>query len=169
MEPSIIQEFDAGSKKFLATLYDFNIDQFNRVPFENSWTGAQVGEHIFKSQALLPSLLGGKTTITERSPEEKREIVKKIFLDFNTKLESPEFILPKIEQQDQQELIKKLEEKRIEVIHAMESHDLLKTCLDFVLPNLGALTGLEWGWFITYHTQRHAQQLKNILKKLTAP
>jgi hypothetical protein len=47
------------------------------------------------------------------------------------------------------------------------SLDLTPTVLAFELPVIGSLTRLEAIRFVTYHTQRHNHQLKNIRQQLT--
>lgn len=39
----------------------FTQDQFNKIPFENSWTAAQVADHILKSESGIPVVLKGKS------------------------------------------------------------------------------------------------------------
>ena len=166
MDKEIISIFDETSAKFLQAVAAFTPDTLNKVPFEKSWTGAQVADHILKSQARLPQMLTGPTKETGRPPEEKKEQLRKVFLDFTTKMKSPDFILPSEEPLNKEILLKRIEEKRKELEAAMQGSELTRTCLDFELPGMGPFTGLEWGWFIIYHTQRHVHQLENILKQI---
>jgi len=141
----------------------FSDESFNEVPFENSWTGGQVAEHILKSQANFTDLLGGEVEVTDRPADEKRSYIEKIFLDFTTKMKSPEYIKPTDEPKNKEQIIAQIQAKKDEITAALQQHDLTKICLAFELPGSGKFTGFEWAWFITYHTQRHVHQIENIL------
>src|SRR5260221_2691509 len=80
-EPSIIGE-----------LARFSEEQLNIVPFEGSWTGGQVAEHLLKS-AGVADVVFGHTAPTSRPPDEKVPMLR-IFLDFSIKMKSPDFIIP---------------------------------------------------------------------------
>src|ERR1051326_4648869 len=108
-EKEILQQFDATTKELLQLLSSFDQEQINTVPFEGSWAAAQVGEHLRKSYARLPVILVNGVKPTERDPAQHIEEIKKIFLDFNTKLKSPEFIIPENKTYNKQQLISELQ------------------------------------------------------------
>lgn len=166
MSNAILTEFENINECFLRVLSSFTTEQFNVVPFEGSWTAAQVGDHIAKSQSMITSLIYGNTKPSERNPRKNVEAIKTVFLNFDTKLTSPEFILPAFERLEKAIVINNLNSiagKVTEVIHTV---DLSIICTEFTPPNLGELTGLEWVYFIIYHTQRHTHQLRNIFQKV---
>jgi len=142
-------------------------EQLNKKPFEGSWTAGQVGDHLRQSYNVI-SMLQGKTRETERPVLEQQEMLKKVFLDFNTKLKSPEFIIPTNDPINREELTGKLHAKAKKILQFTESEDLSLTCTEFVLPGATEMTRLEWLYFISYHTQRHTHQLKNIVAVLHA-
>jgi hypothetical protein len=162
MSKEITSLFEETLKKFRATVAAFSAGVFNKIPFENSWTPAQVADHVLRSQARFPQLLAGNTAEANRSIIEKKESLAKIFLDFTVKLKSPEFILPSTEPLERSMVLKKIDDKWNEIKNAVEANDLNRICIDFELPNMGQLTGIEWCWFQVYHTQRHTRQLENI-------
>jgi len=168
MDQNVISEYRKTVDDLLEAIEQFSQEKINEVPFEGSWTAAQVADHIYKSQEVFPKLLNGKTEETKRDTEKKKHQIKSIFLDFSNKMKSPDFIIPTDEPQKKEELIRRMENKAKEITLAMNDHDLSKTFIDFELPGFGKFTGLEWGWFITYHTQRHTHQLKNILSKFSS-
>jgi hypothetical protein len=155
-----LQSAKAGLTEVIVAIPD---EQFNKVPFEDSWTAAQVSEHIFK--ALGVEVLYGATKPTDRVPDEKVAEVM-IFLDFTIKMKSPDFILPSDEPQDKAPLLNGLEDKLNKLIEAAQTLDLTLTCLDFEIPEIGAFTRLEFLWFYVFHTKRHIHQLQNITKAL---
>lgn len=168
MDQDVIAEYRKTVDELLETVKQFSQEKINEVPFEGSWTAAQVTDHIYKSQEVFPKLLNGKTEEAKRDTEKKKQQIKSIFLDFSNKMKSPDFIIPADEPQKKEELMRRMENKAKEITAAMKDHDLNRTFLDFELPGFGKFTGLEWSWFITYHTQRHIHQLKNILERFSS-
>lgn len=167
MAKEITTLFENTINKFRAAVDAFTDSQVNSIPFEGSWTPAQVADHVLKSQARFPQLIAGKTTEANRNTIEKKEIVEKIFLDFTIKLNAPEFIIPSKEPIEKPVLLKRIDDKWEEIKTAIETNELDRLCLDFELPNLGQLTGIEWCWFQVYHTQRHTRQLLNIYNAMS--
>src|SRR6185312_11682582 len=86
--------FEETSDELIQLISSTNDEQFNEIPFEGSWTIAQIGEHLLKSYGLIEALNFGPVRYAERSPEKEIETVKKIFLDFDAKYKSAEALLP---------------------------------------------------------------------------
>ncbi len=72
----------------------FDQEQINVIPFEGSWTAGQVAEHIILSVSGFEQVMNGPVAETTRAPDESKNEIKAMFLDFNTKMKSPEFIIP---------------------------------------------------------------------------
>ncbi|RFM25660.1 DinB family protein [Deminuibacter soli] len=164
MNNDIANALDNTRKHLLSAIEVFTPAQFNRVPFENSWTPGQVAEHLLKADGGALEMIHGATAITDRQPDEKNEIVSAIFLDFNTKMKSPDFILPSSEPKDKNNMLQQLNDKLAGLAQAAREMDLTRTCTAFELPGLGLLTRLEWLNFANVHTRRHIHQLENIHK-----
>ena len=90
MHSQIAPTFNA----MLKAISEFSAADFNQIPFEESWTAAQVAEHVKLSIEGIPELFTGATQASDRDPGEKVQMVADVFLDFETKYESPEFIVP---------------------------------------------------------------------------
>jgi len=159
-------EIKRTKTELLAVVSSFPQEKINTVPFAGSWTAGQVSEHLLK--AVGTDLLYGKTKKADRDPAEKIETLEKIFLDFNTKLTSPDFILPSNRVQEKEDLLGKLESLWNRIDKAAGELDLDEICLDFEMPGMGTLTRLEWICFFICHTRRHIFQLTNIHRKLHA-
>jgi hypothetical protein len=99
--------------------------------------------------------------------DEKIGSVKKVFLNFDIKMQLPDVIVPSSWHFNKAVLINRLT-KRINGIKDFikKKEDLSPTCLDFELPNAGTLTRSEWIQFMTVHTVRHVNQLKRIVAEL---
>lgn len=166
MATELNTEIKETQTALLRTLNAFSEEQLNKVPFEGSWTAGQVGEHLIK--AVSAGLLYGNTTETERPPDVMVKPLRDQFLDFSTKMQAPDFIIPSDGPHEKQRLTGKLEKIWEKIAEAGSTLDLTKTCLDFELPGAGHLTRLEWLNFMIVHTKRHTHQLNNIYKAITA-
>lgn len=146
--------------QLLPTIASFSEEQFNRVPFEGSWTAGQVGEHMIRFTGA--DILFGPVQATQRPIDEKDATIRELFLNFDTKMKAPDFIIPTGTHHKKVEILHELENKWKGVSHAVHTLDLSETCLAFEIPGFGALTRLEWIRFMIYHTQRHIHQLEKI-------
>jgi len=153
------KETGAALLHLLAT---FNDGQLNTQPAYGGWTAGQVAEHLLLSGGVVETIAGHTAPTTDRQPDARCPIIAGIFLDFSTKLQSPDFIIPAGGYYDKQELLGKIKvvwDKIGEGIHRL---DLSVTCTDFEFPTIGYLTRLELLWFYVWHTQRHLHQLNKI-------
>lgn len=158
----IITELENSLNEFQQLVSSFDENQINECPFEGSWTPAQVAQHIVMANSGFGEVLNGPVKNTERAPDEQVEKIKNNFLDFTSKMKSPDFIVPHDKQYNKDSLLKALEGIKGNVSKAISDLDLTQTCLAFELPVYGCLTRLEAIYFVIYHTQRHAHQLKKI-------
>lgn len=160
------QLFDLLDKtwaELLVIISSYSEEEINTVPAEDSWTAAQVVDHVTKSNKGVASGLEmtGKTAernLTEREPE-----LKDVFLNFTIKLKSPEFILPAKSFYEKEFLVADLKRSIGRLENLRNKVNLSKM---IILPGLGEITKLEILYFVLYHTQRHIHQLENILKTL---
>jgi hypothetical protein len=166
MKNNLQDELTNAKQDLLNALNLFDQENINATPFEDSWTGGQVAEHVLISLSGCLQNITGPTKLTERNPEEHVKQLGEIFLNMDIKMKSPDFIIPSNEPKNKSSLIKSLAEslEGIKIIAGTE--DLGATCTGFEMPMLGALTRVEWISFSLFHTQRHTHQLKNIANHL---
>ncbi len=165
METEILFQIDKTFNDLLEILSSSDEITLNKIPCSGSWTMAQVGEHLLKSYSVADTLKG-PVEKTERDPEEKVGRIKEVFLNFDVKFKSPEFILPSDGLIIKDELLNSLTKRCDQIKHIAQEMDLTETCTGFDLPGLGRFTRLEWINFFLAHTQRHIHQLKNISQTL---
>jgi hypothetical protein len=168
MKNNLQNELTNTKQDLLNVLNLFDQENINILPFEDSWTGGQVAEHVLKSLSGCLQNITGPTKLTERNPEEHVKQLGEIFLNMDIKMKSPDFIIPSSEPKGKSSLIKSLGESLDGIKIVAGTEDLSATCIGFEMPVLGALTRLEWISFSVFHTQRHTQQLKNIANHLKA-
>jgi len=160
----LLTDTSITSAELLKQVSLFSEEQLNTVPFEGSWTAGQVAEHL--NLALMADVLYGATEQTKRQPDEKTQMIKDVFLNFEVKLTTQDFILPANITYRKDECIRNLESRWAKINDAVQTLDLSETCTSFSLPVFEEFTRLEWINLFLYHTQRHIQQLKKIYGKV---
>lgn len=166
MKEQLFLEFEETTKDLFETLSLFSPEEFNIIPFEGSWTAGQVAEHLFKSESNIPTVLKGNSEATERDVFANGAIIRKVFLDYTIKMQSPEFILPSADKKDRDDFIHRFKETRKELGTLIETLDLNQTFTNFSFPQMGYLTGWELLCFVVCHSRRHIRQMKIIAEKL---
>ena len=160
----LFASLDKTIEELLIIISSVDEKDINTVPFENSWTAAQVVAHVTRSINGMGEALRMPGKTADRELDEKANGFKTMFLNFETKMKSPPFVLPEHDVYEKNELIdtlKNADKKFKESAHEANLSELLN------LPPIGELTKLELLHFVLYHTQRHIHQLKNILQKVT--
>jgi len=166
MKKNLGEEITGTKTALLKAIDRFDQDNINTIPFEGSWTGGQVAEHVLKSAAGVLGAITGEVKPADRDPELHVKQLADIFLNFNSKLQSPDFIIPSNEPKDKQYLLAALEKTFDGIARVVESENLAMICTSFEMPVLGHMSRLEFINFTVFHTQRHIHQLDNILKHL---
>jgi hypothetical protein len=135
----------------------------NTVPFANSWTVAQLIMHIAKSNNAIAQGLDMPGKPATRQPDEGVLQLKKTFLDFTIKFQSPDFITPENKQYKKDEIMTSLATSIKRLKDRRASTDLTTV---ITLKVFDEITKLELLYFVLYHTQRHIHQLRSIIKKI---
>lgn len=144
---------------FVQQLASFNNHELNTQPSFGGWTAGQVADHIIKATKGLPD---EHTAVAERSFDQHVDNLKKLFLDFSTKMNAPDFVHPSEGPFDSSKQLAEFQSNLHEHLDVIESKDLEEICLDFEVPFMGHLTRYEWFQFFVVHVLRHTNQLKNI-------
>lgn len=161
---SLIEELIQTKEELLIVASSISQNQIDTVPFAGGWTAGQVLEHLCK--CISTGVLRGNVQQVDRQADEKIAFIRTVFLDFTKKYEAPEFILPTEPAHNKEEHLLKLAAKFDRLLEAVNTSNLAEECIDFALPAFGNFTRMEWIAFHMLHTQRHTQQLKNIVAAL---
>lgn len=160
MRQELLRDVTSTGDTLQQLLRSFSEEQLNTVPFEGSWTAAQVASHICKAGDC--GVLYGTTVPSGRQPDEKIPAVKSIFLNFDAKMISPEFIRPDEGHLPKESVLKDTAATWEKLTTAANTVNLTEECTSFEVPGFGPFTRLEWIQFINIHTQRHIHQLQRI-------
>ena len=163
----LLNSFEEATSQLIDSLSLFTEKEINMIPFEGSWTAAQVGEHLLKSGKGIINVLNGKTEPTKRNPLEQVVMIESIFLDFTKKAQSAKSLWPSEEDKNKKELISALQSIMEELKKTASEKDITLTCVDYPFPTLGNFTRYEWMVFVICHTKKHTHQIDNIHRSIS--
>lgn len=155
----VVSQVKETIQTMVALLQSAEEPVLNKIPFENSWTMAQVTDHITRSAASITHALQIESQLAPRNLLERKEELADTFLDMKKKFQSPGFILPTKDEYAKEELIEKLRKTYHHLLEVAEEVNLGEIIQH---PAFGDITKHELLYFVLYHTQRHLNQLKNI-------
>lgn len=155
--------FDDAQSQFVNLISSFNEKDINNIPFQNSWTAAQVAAHVAKANTSVAELLSIPTKTTDRKPDERADELKKIFLNFTVKFQSQQAILPTQEIYRKEALLEELETSFKVLKESGNTANLPEVIQHHAL---GETTKLEMIYLAAYHTLRHVHQLREIYQIL---
>lgn len=152
-------QYHDTADQFVDLLTSFTQKEINIIPYEGCWTAAQVGAHVIKSNKSIIQAMNMEAHAAERMPDERIQELKDVFLDFTTKLKSPDFIIPEPGMYKKENLLDDLEAS-IEELKEISKKVSLSGTIDHIA--FGDITKLELLHFVVYHTGRHTHQLRKI-------
>lgn len=156
-------QIDAISMQMRETFTALSQTDVNRIPFEGSWTAAQLLRHVSKSTQGVSGIFLMDSSPTDRNPKQRIDEIKTLFLDFETKMKSPEEIKPEDIEYDKQVSLQKFDKAYASMLENASKGNLDETVKG--LP-LGDITKIELLHFVLYHTTRHQYQLEKITAAL---
>lgn len=159
----ILEQFDEVTSELIRLVSSTSERELNHAPGENSWSIAQVAQHLSRSYQVS-DILKGRVEPAQREYDEKLAQIKREFLDLSTKMQSPAEIVPDNIFIDKVDLLLALKERISIQRHIILHYDLSPVCLDFKIPSYGTFTRYEWIGFNVIHTKRHIHQIKKILE-----
>lgn len=163
---SVPANLQMATDKLIQQLQRFTNDTFNRKPDPESWSAAEVGEHIWSVNKNLCYVMQADGKMPDRAPDEKLKAFKEVLLNRSVKIEAPENVRPAGAVKDIQEITAGLQKQLQIMLQVLETKNLNELCEVYTHPRLGQMTRLEWGYFIAFHMERHCQQLEEIHSKV---
>ena len=159
----LFTSIDAVVSQLDQLMSTLNERDVNKIPYEGSWNAGQLLRHITKSTNGMARAMETQSKTCRRDPAQNIHHLRKTFLDFTHKLNSPDFIIPENEVYEKDSSLKALNqsfEKLKENVNKTDLNDLVEG-----LP-FGPTTKLELLHFVLYHTERHLHQMRKICAAL---
>lgn len=139
----------------------FSNENFNQVPFEGSWTPAQVASHIIMATDGIPD---ENTEPASRDYKAQVGAITAMWTNYSVKMEAPDFLVPNNPLTNKLQALKEINRIKEKLASLVVEKDVTEICPDFPVPTLGTLSRYEWFVFIALHVHRHAQQLRRMHK-----
>lgn len=159
-----LKEFNTTTDTLWKVVNEYSEEQINEIPFEGSWSAAQVIVHVTKSNSGIAKAMKLDGEKINRDADARVDELKNTFLDYSVKFKSPEFILPPDGPYEKIKVISELESS-IEQLKQSSKNANLSEAIKH--PAFGEITKLELLYFVLYHIQRHTRQLRNIFSELS--
>lgn len=156
------QDFTVSQEGFVSLLEKVPEDYFNGIPFEGSWTPAQVGEHVRLFLSGITQVLQLPGSDAARPAGACEPQLKAIFLNFEKKATAPPNVKPSGGPFDKTTLVGAIKNQAAIIENDIKEKDLTRICTGAAFPTIGEMTGLEWVYFGIYHLSRHTYQLENM-------
>lgn len=162
MNKQLAAEMESTMNTLWNTIDSFDEIYFNKIPFEGSWTPAQVSEHISKSLAGINKAVNAQTQPTKRDIRQYVAGLRDMMYNYSVKTKSAPNLVPGDDPTTKIKMKTRLKQNSEDIIRSIHDLDLSETCVSSEFPGIGYLTRLELISFAAFHTQRHIHQLKNI-------
>ncbi|MFN1834592.1 DinB family protein [Balneola sp. MJW-20] len=162
------ERFKENTDAFIRMIKDYPDEHFNTKPDEESWSAAEIAEHIYRSEFGISKLFSGEKKVSEKLLSDQRvEKMEKIMLDTSRKAQAFGAIIPRGDLKTKEELTGKFRENREKILSAYDESDQDDLCMNFEHPMFGYLTVREWLEFNVFHTLRHMKQMTATLKNIS--
>ena len=104
----LLKAIDHVASELLGLMSPLNKNKVNIVPYKGSWTEGQLFRHVSKSTDSMSEAIHMKAKSAIRQPGERIPELKKMFLDFSSKMKSPDFIVPEEGPYEKQSIVEEL-------------------------------------------------------------
>ena len=164
-----ISALHATRKQFLDTLAPLSDAQMKWKPSDSAWSVAEVAEHLIALENMMPGMLA-KMMAAPATPEKKKanpreteEMLLKVLPARERKVQTSEMLKPTGKYPDKAALVNAFRTARDKnIAYVRETNDDLRS--HFMLnPAFGELDGIQWCIFIAGHTERHVNQMKEVI------
>jgi len=161
--PEILHTVDLRSGELLHLTEAESEKVINTVPFTNSWTAAQLMDHVTKSTQSIAQAMNQKSNNLREPSAKKIQELSDMFLDYEKKFNAPEFILPGKDFYEKNALIVEYKSAFNSLQKGAQTANLSEAVSHRVF---GDITKNELLHFVAVHTERHIHQLKKIIAAL---
>ncbi|MFY0698261.1 MAG: DinB family protein [Balneola sp.] len=161
---NLVEEYQSNTETFIKFIENISDDIFNKKPDRNTWSAAENVEHIIRSEFGTARLFNASTEKDpSRNTERNIQKIRSQFRDRTKKLQAFGVVLPTNSDKDKDELLEKFKTSRTQVIELIKIQDPDEICTRFEHPLFGFMTRREWIHFNIVHTNRHIDQIKELV------
>jgi hypothetical protein len=170
-----VSALHASRKYFLDTVAGLSEAQMKWKASPESWSVAEVGEHIALGEAMFPQMVQ-KSLKEPATPEKKQADPRKMDYQLmktvpvrDQKFQAPETLKPLGKFPTKAALVEAFRSQRdINIAYIRETPDDLR--VHFIKhPVFGELDGLQWYILMAAHTDRHVNQMREVIANPNFP
>ena len=170
-----VSALQATRKQFLDTLGPLSAAQMKWKPAPNAWSIAEVAEHLVASEDFLSGVatkvMAGPATPEKKkaNPRETDYMLIKVLPVRDKKAQAPEPLKPTGKYKDKAALVAAFRAARDRnIAYVRETGDDLRVHFG-PAPGFGDLDALQWYIFMAGHTERHINQMKEVMASAGFP
>jgi hypothetical protein len=164
----------ATRKMMLDTVTRLSDTQWKFKPAPDAWSVGEIAEHLAVTEDLIYGLIQ-KALAEPPAPEkktetkEKDEQVLKMIADRSRKFQAPEMIRPSGKYSGRTAVVDAFRDSRDRTIEFVKTTQADLRSHFAPHPVMGSLDGYQWALLISAHTDRHVQQMKEVIANPSFP
>lgn len=166
-QQELIDALAASAARFVDSFRDLDDRRFRFKPADGGWSIAETAEHVVLSEVGSGKMIG--KMVREPSPPElvaaaagADERIATGLADRENRRVAPEFVRPTGRWSTPAEIVTAFEESRHRTIEFISTTPIDLDSFAAPHPALGALTAVQWAWFLVFHGDRHVAQIDAI-------
>ncbi|MCC6586521.1 MAG: DinB family protein [Bryobacterales bacterium] len=164
----------ATRKQFLDIVQSVSDSQFRFKPGPDRWSIAEVAEHLTLAEDLMygaaqRTLESPKVTVAPEEFKKKDEAILKMVPDRSRKAQAPEQIRPTGKFGTRDALVAEFKSRRDRTIEFVKTTKAELRSHTSPHPVFGAIDVYEWVLFIAAHSDRHIQQMREVMADAKYP
>ncbi len=159
-----IQRLETNTAGLLSLIREIPEAHLHRAPAE-SWTVLQIAEHICKTDKLIGILLLNPTN-DRKDPNELlgNDRLKRLVVDMRSrKVKAPDSLVPKGIFKSREEFEERFLKQRSSLKEMLLKGEIKIDNRYYQHPYLGEMLIPDWLYFILHHTDRHREQIKDLM------
>lgn len=164
----------ATRKQFLDIVQSVSDKQFKFKPGPDRWSIAEVAEHLTLAEETLfgaaqRTLGAPRVTVATDDYKKKDDLIMKMVPDRTRKAQAPEQIRPTGKFATREALVTEFKSRRDRTIEFVKTTKAEVRNHTAPHPVLGPIDVYEWLLFIAAHSDRHIQQMREVMTDANYP
>lgn len=162
LRQEILNQFEQNHQAMLAMLKTIQIHRFTDRPTEESWSIAEIVEHVILVETgIINNLkkLGAKAAVVTFEHPPSNHKVREESASRTVRATAPTVFEPKGTFTSSSETIAAFTNHRQSIEQFVQQTSLNLKAINFPHPRLGMYNGENWLTFIVGHCERHIQQI----------
>jgi hypothetical protein len=164
MTPTLLPLLQQNTSTLINQLHQYNLLSFNQKPADGKWSAREIAEHLLLLDQKLNVILSTTPIDPERDPQQKVSLIQTALLNRTNAYTAPTYLLPTGPDQEPATIAQQILTEREKIMAYTTANDMNLLYHEVKHPMLGRLTGVEWIHFLIVHTERHLEQMRELLQ-----